>query len=1015
MKRNSRNRADLRRGDSLTSLTLSPDGAIYIETVCAILPLRPPKKRVCLKKPVGSEIGSSRRGNCPVSLRDGFFTKGKVMSISKQRFLIRRMRLLLLCATVSMFWVPWTAVAYMGSDSSARFFLENDYVKFIVTSEKGGLKGESLEAEPRWVKERGTPAPVTLESDGDFAVDLMYTDWQAPGKTNNADNSVLLTKKDFTLVDHNSMTYPDRTKELNFVFKGKETTIDLMLTYRLEPKDFFIRKSIAVRDTAFGHHLLRWIWPGDEVVSGVDSVVKAGGFGQPVAILEKNGGAFFGLEYPTSQNSFEVRGKREGRLQCGQEYGQLIGKEWLRSEWMVEGITPDSYVKDWFFKYVDAIRVAPLRPVTLYNSWYDLRSPEYPKVPKEHWMSEANAMSMAKLLRENMVEKHNIKLDAFVLDDGWDVYESDWALRKEQWPNGLKPLADELKKTNTTLGLWMGPTGGYSFRMKRINWMKQHGYEVVGTSRDNAMLCIAGTNYSALLEKRVADFVKNDGVGYFKWDGIQFSCSEPNHGHPIDIYSRRAVMESVIDKCNVAHENNPNMFLNITSGTWLSPWWVKYANTIWMQGEDYGYSDVPSISQRDAAITYRDFVLYDDFHNLDCWFPIANLMTHGIIKGKLELLGSPEEPLDKFTDDALLYCARGVSMYELYISPDILSEGEWNTLSASLTWARDRFPILSSTYMIGGDPMKRECYGYVHFKGNRGIVAARNPFITQGNLEVELSAAQGLDPQASSLVVEQVYPVDKIETRLFKAGEKFPASLDGYETAIYEIYPLEAATKPLLAGVTFDIQKQNGGIYDMQFHSGSSDAKLLNPSVVASMTEAGKTLDPGSFSIRIGQAPAVAADFVAKNAVGKKSRIDVTLTLSETCNDAIVAILLTPDSALTTKKKPSITVLLDGNGSTVKSESQEGRSQWCTLAISPGRHAMSFEVRPDSTEKEWKGIASVWLIAQQQQPTKQLSFVLRDQFKDYPQPPRPWMPGEVRKTVKLGEVEVIAGSKQKAE
>ena len=77
--------------------------------------------------------------------------------------------------------------------------------------------------------------------------------------------------------------------------------------------------------------------------------------------------------------------------------------------------------------------------------------------------------------------------------------------------------------------------------------------------------------------------------------------------------------------------------------------------------------------------------MYDDFKNLDCWFPVQNLMTHGIIKGKLESTGSPDEPLDKFTDDALLYCARGVSMYELYISPDILSEGEWNTLSSSLT------------------------------------------------------------------------------------------------------------------------------------------------------------------------------------------------------------------------------------------------------------------------------------------------------------------------------------------
>ena len=99
-----------------------------------------------------------------------------------------------------------------------------------------------------------------------------------------------------------------------------------------------------------------------------------------------------------------------------------------------------------------------------------------------------------------MIEKHNIKLDAFVLDDGWDVYESDWQVKKGDEPNGFKPLADELKKTNTTLGVWFATTGGYSFRMRRLNWMKEHGYETVGKTRDNMMLCLAGKNYSELFK-----------------------------------------------------------------------------------------------------------------------------------------------------------------------------------------------------------------------------------------------------------------------------------------------------------------------------------------------------------------------------------------------------------------------------------------------------------------------------------------------------------------------------------
>ncbi|MEK6756408.1 MAG: alpha-galactosidase, partial [Bacteroidota bacterium] len=601
--------------------------------------------------------------------------------------------------------------------------LENGRVKCSVTVESGKLISDRLEVQPEWARQTGG-STAAIETDADFALDVMFTDWDAPGKANNADNLILLTKTHFSYQGHEQRELPDGAKELSLMFRGVGHSIRALLTYRLEPNAFSIVRNIAVMDSSGRNHLLRWFWPRYGRIGGVRSVVKNGGFGQPAAVLMKNGGAFFGLEYPASENHLEYLGKGRYQLRCGQEFGERIGKSWLSSDWLVTAVTPNQNVKLWFFQYVDEIRVAPLRPYSLYNTWYDLRSPEYPNWSADNVMSEKTAMKMVDLLRRNMIEKHNIKLDAFVLDDGWDVYKSDWVLRIEEWPNGLKPLADELKKTNTSLGVWFGPTGGYSFRSQRIGWMKDHGYEVVAS-----MLCVAGKNYSALLKRRVTNFVQNDGVGYYKWDGIQFSCSEPDHGHPMDVYSRRAVLQTVAEMCRTVREKNPNIFLNITSGTWMSPWWVKHANTIWMQGADYGFADVLSISMRDGAITYRDFVLYEDWKIKGLWFPIANLMTHGIIKGKHESVGTASEPLDKFTDDVLLYFARGVSMYELYISPDILSEGEWSSISRSMAWARDRFPILMNTELVGGNPMKGEPYGYTHFKGKKGIIAARNPVI----------------------------------------------------------------------------------------------------------------------------------------------------------------------------------------------------------------------------------------------------------------------------------------------
>jgi hypothetical protein len=880
--------------------------------------------------------------------------------------------------------------------------LENGKVKCSVNVEEGQLVSDRLEAQTKWIDQFGSGQVPVVETDADFALDLMYTDWEAPGKANNADNLILLTKKDFVLVDQSTKDLAGGAKELALNLKGKQTPFELRIIYQLGADAFYVRRNVAVMDSKFGHHFLRWFWPRKGVISGVTSVVKKGDFGQPIAFLVKGGGGFVGLEYPTSENRLEGAPQRVNYIECGQEFGERIGKTWLQSEWVVEALTPNSFVRNWFFKYVDEIRVASLRPYTLYNSWYDLRAPEFSNIPQENIMSEQSAMKMIGLLRKNMIEKHKIKLDAFVLDDGWDVYESDWVLRPIQFPNGLRPLSDELKKTGTSLGVWFGPIGGYSFSNKRLGYMKEHGYEIVGNQ-----LCVAGKKYGELFKKRVTDFVINDGVGYYKWDGIQFSCSEPDHGHAVDVYSRRAVMESVIDWCKSVREKNPDIFLNITSGTWLSPWWVKYANTIWMQGQDYGYADVPSIGQRDGAITYKDFVLYEDFRLKDLWFPISNLMTHGIIKGKLELLGTLEEPLDKFTDDALIYLARGVSMYELYVSPDILSEGEWNSISTSIAWAKDRFSILRNTEMIGGNPTKRETYGYTHFSERNGIIVARNPFIQAGVLRVNLAPSQGLDQKAASLVLERVYPTRWISPKLYKSGDNFEIKLDGYETAIYEIYPIEAATTPLIAGAMFDVISSKSSDYKVLFHNTAADAKILNPSSVRSISSGGKDLTATLFSFRTDRTPEVVTAYSVKPNASDKSKLDAKFSLSETATEGMVAILLTPDDAAAQKVQPVVSILDGGNEISAKTEKQEGKSQWYMATVQPGKHILSIEVKPGKDEKGWKGKAFVWLISKQKQSSKDVAFVLNSEPKFRPMPPHPWNPAEVRKNVKLGEAAVV--------
>jgi len=883
------------------------------------------------------------------------------------------------------------------AEDNMNYKLSNDKIACLITVEEGTLTSEKIIMQEKWIQQVGRDV-AGLETDGDFAVELMWTGWLAPGKVNNADNYMKLTKDDFRLTHHQFTSLEDEGKKLDLYFHSDEANLELLLTYLLDPDAFYVHRKIALLDTTNSGHFVHWIWARYGEIFNKVTVIKNGGFGQPIAIESDDGGAFFGVEYPAAENYIEYGDLGNLAISCGQEVGKKIGDTWLASAWVVSALTPDHHVARWFDKYLDDIRVAPLKPFLLYNTWYDVRSPEYTDKP-EDVMNETNLLRIIGDFQREMVEERKLKLDAFVLDDAWDIYKSDWELRKAEFPNGLQPITAALANMDAKLGIWFGPIGGYSYRNWRVDWMKEHGYEVVGDQ-----LCLAGKNYHRLFKKRVLDFVRQNDVAYFKWDGIQFSCSEPGHGHPVGIYSRRAVMDSVIDLCTAVREENPNIFLNITSGTWLSPWWLQYTNTIWMQGLDYGYANIPSISRRDAAISYRDFVLYEDFGKNDFWFPIANLMTHGIIKGHLQKLGGEDEPLDKFTDNAILYVARGVAMWELYISPNLLTDGEWNALAKSIGWAKDRFDVLRHTVMIGGDPGEEQAYGYAHFMGEYGIIAIRNPGIEPKKLVIDLEPDYGLDPTATSLIFERVYPTRKISPELFAAGATIEVQLDGYETAIYELYPLRQATVPLLAGVIFEEQPAEANVYAVNIYNAGDDVRILNPEVIQTITCQGNTIPFHEFLIEKtpSQPPVTDEVFI----MDTHTKANVRFMLHQQFSHANLSVLLRADQEAKNRQLPKMTITLNDKKVIAKIEQQEGQWLWCTVPVTAGKHEAHIQLEAAAKKQRWTGVISAWIIGQEKQAGTAISFELKQEWATRPMPPMPWSEGEARQTIKLGEAEV---------
>jgi len=296
-------------------------------------------------------------------------------------------------------------------------------------------------------------------------------------------------------------------------------------------------------------------------------------------------------------------------------------------------------------------------------------------------------------------------------------------------------------------------------------------------------------------------------------------------------------------------------------------------------------------------------------------------------------------------------------------------------------------------------------------------VAARNPVIRPAVLTIELAVAHGLDAGASSLVLERVYPTRWISPKLNRAGDHIELPLDGFETAIYELYPIDEASEPLVAGVVFDVVSETERERVIQYHDASANAVLLNAGAVRSITQDGKTASAESLAFAADSADALATepadDFAVALEEWDGSKATARCVVAPSITGATLAILLSPAPGCTAKKKPDLTVELDGAAVPAGAEPQEGRSQWWTVPLPVGRHETVLRVTPAAGDSAWAGSAQVWLVANQRGASREIGFELAKPPRTRSLPPLPWPAGEMRRNVMLGETPIAVNREKR--
>jgi len=392
----------------------------------------------------------------------------------------------------------------------------------------------------------------------------------------------------------------------------------------------------------------------------------------------------------------------------------------------VVGFASPGQLRRDFLTYLERERAHPYRPFLHYNSWYDIGY--FSK------FDEAAALGAIQAVGRELHERRGVHLDSFLFDDGWDDPHTLWRFHAG-FPHGFTPLRKAAARYGAAPGVWLSPWGGYGKpKQDRLTFGREQGFET-----NAGGFALSGPKYYERFRETCLDMMRRYGINQFKFDGTgNVSDVIPGSGFDSDFSAMLALIADL-------RAEKPDLYVNLTTGTYPSPFFLRHADSIWRGGEDHDFAGVGSDRQR--WITYRDADTYAGIVQRGPLFPLNALMLHGVIYAR-HANHLDSDPAGDFTSDVRAYFGTGTQLQELYITPALLSPANWDALAEAARWARERAAILVDTHWVGGDPGALAVYGHAAWGSGRGTLVLRNPKDVPQGIEVDIGEALELPADA---------------------------------------------------------------------------------------------------------------------------------------------------------------------------------------------------------------------------------------------------------------------------
>jgi hypothetical protein len=545
---------------------------------------------------------------------------------------------------------------------------------------------------------------------------------------------------------------------LRLQFDGSKKNFSIVWRAILRDDSNYVREEISISapdsDQAISEvYLFNGNLPGAKVIGTVK--------GSPVTA----GDLFLGFENPLAECQVKET------VTCGMKRELPLRKGQTIDYSLVIGVSPPGQMRRGFLNYVERERAHPYRTFLHYNSWYDIGFGK----PYD----AAAVLDVIDAFGTELVRKRNVKFDSFLLDDGWDNTHSLWRMNGG-FPEGLTPLNHAAQEYGAAIGIWLSPWGGYEEAKKqRLEFGQKNGFET-----NAGGFALSGPKYYARFREVSLNFIKKDGINQFKIDGTgNVDSVFPGSNFDSDFAAAIGLIEDW-------RKEKPDLFVNLTTGTYPSPFWLRYADSIWRNGEDHSFGGVGS--WRERWITYRDGQTYRNVVQAGPLFPLNSLMLHGLIFAKqAEHLGS--DPEDDFQNEVHSYFGSGTQLQELYISHGLLSQKNWDTLAEAANWSRRNAEVLRDTHWVGGDPGKLEVYGWAAWSPAKTILTLRNPSDKRQSIAIDVGEAFELPPDTPHrFLASSPWKQDSAATSIpLTAGEKHTFTLKPFEVLTFEALPTQ--------------------------------------------------------------------------------------------------------------------------------------------------------------------------------------------------------------------------------